>query len=1284
MNGQNNPDVMRKDAFKLRRLKGPPRQTLEDTSHALLEQRRSNLAKLNLTPMDGLPVSEAADEICKLLEDNQVVVIAGETGSGKTTQLPKLCLKIGLGLTGIIGHTQPRRIAARTVAQRIAQEMDAQLGQDVGYAVRFSDQTNDNTLVKVMTDGLLLTEIRHDRFLDKYDAIIVDEAHERSLNIDFLLGYLKRLTLKRKDLKIIVTSATIDVDRFSEFFNGAPVVKVGGRTYPVDVQYRGGDDGEFGSMLDVLHEIDRKPMTSARDVLIFFSGEREIFEAARRLRMAFQERFEILPLYARLSVADQRRVFNPSSGGKRRIILATNVAETSLTVPNIGFVIDPGFARISRYSYRSKLQRLPIEPISQASANQRKGRCGRVAPGICYRLFEEHDFFSRPEYTDAEIRRVNLASVVLQMEAFGLGEISKFPFIDPPEPRAIRDALRLLDELGALKGGGLTDTGRLMARLPVDPRLARMLIAAKEQSCLNEMLIIVSCLAVQDPRDRPHEKTQAADTAHEMFLHKDSDYLTLLNLWRWIEEQREQLTKNRWQTTLRKRFINPVRVREWRELHRQLRVVCKELRLSLNDTPASFRQIHEAVLVGSLGLIAQHDEKGKYIGPRNLRLGIFPGSGLAKRLPKWIVAVEVVETQRVFARCVAAVESRWIEAQAQHLIKKRFSDPVWSLKRGEVVAYESVSLYGLTLAERRPMSYHELDPSFCRDLLIREGLVHGAVNNPPAFLRHNLELIGSIQDSEAKGRRRDLLISDDEVYQLYAKHVTESVCRVGDLGRWWKRLDRSAQEELFFTQEQLLRTASTRLSDTDFPNTLNLGGVDLALSYSFAPGEASDGITMTIPVGVLHGVGSEPLQWSVPGMFPAVVEQWLRTLPKNKRKLLAPLPDKLEEIVARLLADNVYRQGRFLSALGSVLQDLYRISVDAADWDAERIPTHLIVNARVVDEQGRILAAGRDLNDIKAQLSNVETHASTEVFQVYERNDLQQFPDAEIPNHVVVEEGMAPVMAYPGLVDADGSVQLKLFETAQLRDQANRLGFPKLALLQIGKPANFFRRELAKEKQLGLYFAGIGSAEVLREQLMLNVAWYCYFEGRVLPANADEFAQRLDEHRGDLNDIFRDTVKYLTEALQLRFTIVNKLDSFSSGAYAESVADIREHLQRIVPGNVLQITPMRFLPLLPRLLQGVVTRIENLQGHVPRDRELVKQLQPLENRLAAIAHNELHDAEHLLELKYYLEELRLKFFAEPVSRQKVIAHPLPPAKWKVSQKRVGEKLLLEERRVGLA
>jgi ATP-dependent helicase HrpA len=706
--------------------------------------------------------------------------------------------------------------------------------------------------------------------------------------------------------------------------------------------------------------------------------------------------------------------------------------------------------------------------------------------------------------------------------------------------------------------------------------------------------------------------------------------------------------------------------------------------LGHNETPASFKQVHEAVLVGSLGLIAQHDEKGKYIGPRNLRLGIFPGSGLAKRSPKWIVAVEVVETQRVFARCVAAVESRWIEAQAQHLVKKSFSDPVWSLKRGEVVAYESVSLYGLTLAERRPMSYHEVDPSFCRDLLIREGLVHGAVNNPPEFLRHNLQLIASIQDSEAKGRRRDLLISDDDVYQLYAKYVTESVCRVGDLGRWWKRLDSSVQKELFFTQEQLLRTESTRLSDNDFPNALKLGGVDLALNYSFAPGEATDGITMTIPVGVLHGVGAEPLQWSVPGMFPAVVEQWLRTLPKNKRKLLAPLPDKLEEIVARLLADNIYRQGRFLSALGSVLQDLYRISVDAADWDALRIPTHLQINTRVVDEQGRILAAGRDLNQIKAQLSNVETAASTQVFEVYERKNLQQFPDAEILQHVVVEEGMAPVMAYPGLVDADDGVQLKLFETAQLRDQANRLGYSKLALLQVGKPANFFRRELAKEKQLGLYFAGIGSAEILREQLMLNVAWYCYFEGRELPASADEFAQRLDAHRGDLNDIFRDTVRYLTDALQQRFSIVNKLDGFASSAYADSVDDIRKHIQRIVPGNVLQITPQRFLPLLPRFLQGVVTRLENLQGHVPRDRALIQQLQPLESRLAAIGGNELHDPGHLLELKFYVEELRLKFFAEPVSRQKISAHPLPPTQWKVSEKRVEAKLLLEERRVGLA
>ena len=1280
--------LMRRDYFALRRAKpGASRDAKAAASAVLLERRRFAVQQLDLTPMQGLPVSAESAQIRAALADHQVIIVAGETGSGKTTQLPKFCLQNGLGLTGSIAHTQPRRIAARTVAQRIAQEVGCELGEAVGYSVRFSDRSNPHSLLRVMTDGLLLTEIRRDRYLNAYDAIIVDEAHERSLNIDFLLGYLRRLLTKRQDLKVIVTSATIDVQRFADYFAGAPVIEVGGRSFPVATRYMDGEADNLTKLIDVLHAIDATPPGQASDVLAFFAAEREIFDAAKTLRMAFGERFEILPLYARLSLTDQRRVFNPK-GTKRRIVLATNVAETSLTVPNIGFVVDPGFARISRYSYRSKLQRLPIEPISQASANQRQGRCGRIAPGVCYRLYSEQDFAGRPAYTDAEIRRVNLASVVLQMHAYGLGDIAKFPFIDPPEPRAIKDALLLLVELKALRGSSITTLGKTMARLPVDPRLAAMLVAAGPLGCLQEMLIIVAALAVQDVRERPVEKAGAADAAHEKFNDERSDFLSYLKLWSWLEQQRDELSNKAWQNQLRKNFINPMRVREWREIYRQLRTLSRQLEFSINTKPGNYRQIHEAVVAGSLSQIAQHQERGRYQGPRGLQLNIFPGSALKKANPKWMVAAEVVETRRVFARCVAGIEAKWVESHAQHLVKRSYSDPSWSLKRGEVIAYEKVTLYGLALAERRPMSYAPIDPSLCRDLFIREALVHGALQQPPEFLSHNLRLVAWVQDQEAKGRRRDLMVHEDAIYQFYAQRLPEELCRAVDLKHWLRSASAEALESLRFTKQWLLKTEQPLLQESDFPNHLLAAGVELPLRYRFAPGAEDDGINLDIPIGILANLGAEQLNWSVPGLLPGLVEHWLRALPKNRRRVLVPLPDKIEELCERLLRKDVYRQGRFLAVLSGLLEDLYRLQVAAADWDAQRLPEHLRFFCRIVGTQGEVLACGRDLAQLQADLRQQQSTAASSNAQVvaeeFQQRSIKTLPVQAIPEQIVAGTRQAPVIVYPGLHDDGADVDLQIFDSPSERDRANRRGYARLMLQHLGKAGKFFRRELTKEKQLGLYFSALGSARELHDQLLLNVIWYCYFEHRPLPNDAEQFAQRAQSCRGDLADIFTTTVATMRSSLHLRLQIVTKLENFSSAAYQSSKQDILEHVQRLIPSTVLEQTDFAMLPLLPRYLGGILGRLDNLSGHVPKDVGLLQQLQPLQQRLYALQKSELADAEVTEEIRFLLEELRLKTFTESLSRQRAQSSGPDPRKWKVSSKRLEAQLLIEERRVGLA
>ncbi len=1265
--------VMRRDLFRLRQMAGRN----ADEFAALLERSRSELAqRLSASPHiefpDALPISAHSAEIARLIQNHQVIIVAGETGSGKTTQLPKICLQAGLGRRAMIGHTQPRRLAARAVATRIAEELQVSMGEEVGYAVRFSDQTGPRTLVKLITDGLLLTEIRRDRLLENYDVIIVDEAHERSLNIDFLLGYLKQIMARRRDLKIIITSATIDVAAFSRHFDDAPVVEVGGRGYPVATRYVDDERSPEERLVACLEEIDGGALGPARDVLVFQSGEREILETARLLRGQLGDRLDILPLYARLSQRDQQRVFHP--GRRRRVVLATNVAETSITVPNIGYVIDPGLARISRYSFRSKLQRLPIEPISQASANQRMGRCGRIAPGTCFRLYSEADYLGRQEFTDPEIKRTNLASVVLQMQAFGLGDVARFPFLDPPDPRAVRDAERLLHELGALGHGALTKIGHVMARLPVDPRLARMLIAADEKRSLREVLIIVSALAIADPRERPLDRQGSADRAHEAFADQRSDYLSFVNLWKWAEKVREEASRAALRRELEKRFLSPARMREWRELHRQLLLACRELGMRPNPEEADFASIHQALLTGSLSFIGQHDEKGDYLGPRNLRFRIFPGSGLAARRPPWVMAGEISETRRVYARCVAAVEPRWIEAAAPHLLKRRHSEPHWSARRGEAEAYETVTLYGLRLAEKRRVSYAAIDPAHSRDLMIREGLLTGAVPRSLLFVDHNLGLLRILQDREARGRRRDLLVSEDIQAALYDERLPPELHTWLQVEKWWRAASAAARDALFFTEADLTTRPDISYGEAEYPAQLVLGDAVCDLKYRFAPGETDDGVSVEVPLGMLGAVVAEALEWSVPGFFPAVCEQWLRSLPKTKRRHLAPLPEKVEALLPLLTREGRYRHGKLTAALARALVDLFGLQVDATDWDPSRIDSHLLINIRVMGPDGTLLAQGRDLKALQARFADqVQQRLQQGLPAELERSALTRFPeDIELSGATVLEDTGGQVVVYPSLVDAGDHVDLKLLGSPEEQRDANRCGYPRLALLHMGQEARRLRKRIERERELGLYFAALGPARLLCDEVLRGVAWYCFFEDRPLPQSAESFAQRIAQEKPRAAVVFDEVLEIVRRILRKRFEIVRQLDAMTSPAFAAALEDVRSQLQRLVPADLLTVTPRARLNDIPRYLDGVRYRLEHLQGKVRKDQELTAVVRAFEQRLDRLRARSREQDSRWQQLRFGVEELRLGLFAEPMG-----------TRGKVSTKRLDADFLDRERELGL-
>jgi ATP-dependent helicase HrpA len=1007
-------------------------------SEAQVAARRASVPTITYP---DLPVSDARDELMAAIRDHQVVVVAGETGSGKTTQLPKMLLELGRGIDGLIGHTQPRRIAARTVAERIAEELGTELGQLVGYKVRFHDQVSDTTLVKLMTDGILLAELQGDRSLRQYDTIVLDEAHERSLNVDFLLGYLKQLLPRRPDLKLVITSATIDPGRFASHFDDAPVVEVSGRTYPVEVRYRPPSE-DTDPVQAIAEAVDELEGEAPGDVLVFLSGEREIRDTAEVLRGRLGERTEVLPLYGRLSIAEQHKVFTAHTG--RRVVLATNVAETSLPVPGIRYVVDPGTARISRYSARTKVQRLPIEPISQASARQRAGRCGRVADGICIRLYDEEEFEQRPAYTDPEILRTNLASVILQMTAIGLGDVAAFPFVDPPDRRNIKDGYDLLHELGALDDRRrLTPIGRQLATLPIDPRLARMVVEADKQGALREVLVIAAALSIQDPRERPQDKQQAADELHARFADPTSDFLTYLNLWNYISEQQKALSSSAFRRLCRTEFLNWLRIREWQDLHSQLRRVARSLKLSLNSGYPGPDAVHQALLAGLLSHVGLRDsEKREYAGARGARFAVVPSSALYKKQPTWIVAAELVETNRMWGRICARITPEWAEQLAGHLVTRVYSEPHWEKDMGAVMAYERVTLYGVPLVARRKVGYAKVDPVLSRDLFLRHALVEGDWETHHAFFTDNLRLLEDVEELEHRARRRGIVVDDQTLFDFYDARIPSDVVSGAHFDAWWKKARQETPDLLTFSMAMLVQE-SAAVDPGDYPDTWQQGEVRLPLTYQFEPGTEADGVTVHIPVAVLGAVTSYGFDWQVPGLRKELVVALIKSLPKPLRVQLVPAPDT----AAALLAVLEPRQEPLLDALEREVLRLRGVDVRRDDWQLERVPDHLRMTFRVEDEQGRTLAEGKDLAALREQLApKVQTALSTAAGGV-ERTGLTAWVD--VPRTVAAGAG---VTGYPALVDEGSSVALRVLGSEQEQAAAMWAGVRRLLLLSVPSP----------------------------------------------------------------------------------------------------------------------------------------------------------------------------------------------------------------------------------------
>jgi ATP-dependent helicase HrpA len=1173
-----------------------------------------------------LPISARRDELLETIRDNQVVVVAGETGSGKTTQLPKLCLELGRER---IAHTQPRRLAARTVAARIAEELRVPLGGEVGYAVRFNDRSTADTRIRLMTDGLLLAETSHDRRLRRYDTIIVDEAHERSLNIDFLLGYVHRLLPRRPDLKLIITSATIDPQRFSAHFGDAPIVEVSGRTYPVEVRYRPVEDADRDQEDAIADAVEELQRVGPGDVLVFLSGEREIRDTADVLRGRLRQDVEVLPLYARLSAAEQQRVFQRHS--RRRVVLATNVAETSLTVPGIHYVVDPGTARISRYSARLKVQRLPIEPISQASADQRKGRCGRVASGICVRLYGEDDFEERPRFTDPEIQRTSLASVILQMAAAGLGDIEDFPFIDPPDRRQVRDGITLLEELGALRAGKLTKIGRRLAELPVDPRMARMVLEADKLGCATEVIVIAAALSIQDVRERPQDKAAQADQSHARFVDPDSDFIAYLNLWRYLRERQRELSSNQFRKRCLAEYLHHLRIREWQDLVEQLRQAAKGVGVTFNRTPAEPHDMHVAVLSGLLSHVGLRDDR-EYQAARGARFTIWPGSALARRPPDWVMAGELVETSRVWGRTVARIDPRWIEPLAQHLVKRTYSEPRWSAKRGSVVATERVTLFGLPIVTDRTVQYGRIDPALSRELFIRRALVEGDWETRHEFLAQNQRLVAEVEALEDRARRRDILVDDEALFGFYAERIPDDVVSAAHFDRWWRDARRSDPRLLTFPRELLMR--GTPDDPRAWPETWKQGDLELALSYRFEPGAEDDGVTVHVPLAVLGQLRPDRFEWLVPGLREELVTTLLRSLPKELRRPLVPVPETAAAVLAALRP----RRRPLLDDMAEQIERLRGVRVPVSAFALGRLPPHLRVTFQVEDEQRGVLARGKDLAAVREAVRPRLRAELTAAAGSLERHGETAWTMGTLPRSVTLPGTGAAVTAYPALVDEGDAVGVRTFETPAAQQAAMALGTRRLLLLTSPSPARWVAGRLGNAARLVVTPAVLEDASAAAVDALVAEAGG--------PAWDDAgFARLRDVVAGSLAERTLAIVDQVVRILDLAREVEQRLEPLTAVPLQPARADVREQLRRLVFPGFVATTGAARLADVERYLRAALRRLERLPDAVAVDRDRMNAIHELERlyreRLTATS-----QPEALRDVPWMLEELRVSHYAQ--------------------------------------
>ncbi|EOX4300231.1 ATP-dependent RNA helicase HrpA [Vibrio cholerae] len=1237
-------------------------------SMMVVEQRKQQMPKIEYPAL--LPVSQKRDDIAQAIAHHQVVIVAGETGSGKTTQLPKICAELGRGKYGLIGHTQPRRLAARSVANRIAEEMETELGGFVGYKVRFTDQISDQTQIKLMTDGILLAEIQNDRFLNQYDTIIIDEAHERSLNIDFILGYLKQLLPRRPDLKVIITSATIDPERFSKHFSNAPIIEVSGRTYPVEVRYRpltGDDDSESDrdQLEGIFQAVDELCDEGLGDILIFMNGEREIRDTADALSKRNLRDTEIVPLYARLSAGEQNKIFQPHAG--RRIVLATNVAETSLTVPGIKYVIDPGTARISRYSYRTKVQRLPIEPISQASANQRKGRCGRTEEGICIRLYSEEDFLSRPEFTDPEILRTNLASVILQMTALGLGDIEAFPFVEAPDKRNIQDGVRLLEELGAINDQikdpkkRLTESGKQLARLPIDPRLARMVLEASKLGCLKEVMIIASALSIQDPRERPSDKQQSADDKHRRFNHEDSDFLTLVNLWHYIGQQQKALTSNQFRRQCKLDYLNYLRVREWQDVYTQLHQSTREMGFKLNDEPGSYHAVHSAILVGLLSHIGMKDqEKNEYHGARNARFNIFPASGLFKKQPKWVMSAELVETSKLWARVVAKIEPDWIEPLAKHLIKRSYSEPHWSKKNAAVMAYEKVMLYGIPIVPKRLVNYGTIDPVLSREIFIRSALVEGDWETKHAFFKQNRALLAEVEELEHKSRRRDILVDDEELFQFYDQRVGTEVVSGRHFDAWWKTASRKTPDLLSFEKEMLFKGDASHITDLDYPNFWHQGNLKLKLSYQFEPGENSDGVTVHIPLPILNQVEPHGFDWQIPGLRHELVVSLIKSLPKTLRKNFVPAPNYADAFLARVTPFEM----PLLDAMEKELRRMTGVTVLREDWKLDQLPAHLKITYRAVDHRNRKLNESCDLHELKESLKEkVQETLSQVADDDIEQRDLHTWSFDELPKVYQQKRGGFEVRAYPALVDKKDSVEIKLFETEQEQLSAMRAGQRRLILLNVPSPIKYLHANLPNKSKLGLYFNPYGKVlDLIDDCIACGVDKLIEERGGMVWE--PQAFEALKEHvRAELGDTVVEIAKQVETILTTAYNINKRLKGKVDFTMAFALSDVKAQIEGLIFSGFATECGWKRLPDILRYMRAIERRMEKLPVDPNKDRLHMLKIESVANKYKELLNKipkGMAIPDNVREIRWMLEELRVSYFAQqlgtpyPVSDKRII------------------------------